>query len=100
MSDAPIPSEWKQFVTGTNKKYYYNVKSRTTIWYHPLIYIKLHGQPTSEMTTAPNEANKTVIVADTSVKMPSTRPTWVQDDSVNNCFSCNSKFNLINRKVS
>eukprot|EP01114_Cavostelium_apophysatum_P000682 TRINITY_DN10620_c0_g1_i1.p1 TRINITY_DN10620_c0_g1~~TRINITY_DN10620_c0_g1_i1.p1 ORF type:complete len:784 (-),score=199.12 TRINITY_DN10620_c0_g1_i1:180-2531(-) len=100
--NTPLPGSWRCFSTVDKKKYYYNVRTRETIWYHPVIHLKkqekegslIFGSPPKERTlvVTPIEKKKSAEAA------PTERPTWRSDKDVVVCDICNTNFSFTNRK--
>jgi len=96
--DTPIPEDWRQYTNSDGKNYFYNVKTRETIWIHPVLHLKKQGilLPSSHFVMAIPTPEKTV--PKRAIAVPTKRPIWVDDKDVHFCESCRSKFGLTNRK--
>jgi len=51
-----IPDDWRKFKTEKGKRYYYNIKTRETIWVHPIFY--LHKTKNSLLPVTSNLKNE------------------------------------------
>lgn len=93
IDDAPLPPDWRKFSNGEGRNYYYNIRTRETVWKHPGSY----GVQVEELPASPEDSP---INSDKGNKpvMPTTRPTWAKDASTNFCGRCRSKFSLTKRK--
>lgn len=112
--NTPLPAFWKQFTTSDGKKYYYNAKTRETIWYHPLIYLKKKELSGEILGTSPTTSESILFdylyltkAQPSQLKSPKfpkkpeapkQRPVWIPDNQVTHCVLCAMKFDLLTRK--
>jgi len=102
-ADIPIPDDWRKFATAQGKNYFYNVKTRDTIWIHPLLFMKKQKEKGIDIKTesAPKVAMTTTIqweISSSPSKAPETKPYWKSDKDATECGACGTRFSLTKRK--